>query len=167
VPVPHLLPYTASKFALVGLSEGLREELKRYNVFVTTVAPGLMRTGSPRNALFKGQHRKEYAWFAVGDALPLLSMSADRAARKIVDALRHGDAELILTVQASLAARFHGLFPGLTTELVSFGAQVLPGPGGIAERRATGAESGSAVAPSVLTTLSDRAAERNNEAGGV
>jgi hypothetical protein len=58
------------------------------------------------------------------------------------------------------------LLPGLATELVSFGARVLPGPGGIGERRVTGAESESAAAPSVLTTLSDRAAERNNEVGG-
>jgi NAD(P)-dependent dehydrogenase (short-subunit alcohol dehydrogenase family) len=163
VPVPHLLPYTASKFALVGLSEGLRQELKRYNVFVTTVAPGLMRTGSPRSAFFKGQHRKEHAWFALGDASPLLSMGAERAARKIIAAMRHGDAELILTVQAKLAARFHGMFPGLSGELGSIAAAALPGPGGIGERRVTGAESESAVAPSILTALSDRAAVRNNE----
>src|SRR5215207_5962336 len=37
VPAPHLLPYTAGKFALVGLSEGMRQELAKDNVFVTTV----------------------------------------------------------------------------------------------------------------------------------
>jgi len=65
VAFPHLLPYTASKFALVGYSEGLRAELTQHNVFVTTVCPGLMRTGSPRNADFTGQPEKEYAWFAI------------------------------------------------------------------------------------------------------
>jgi NAD(P)-dependent dehydrogenase (short-subunit alcohol dehydrogenase family) len=63
VSVPHLLPYSASKFALVGFSEGLRAALAKEGVLVTTAAPGLMRTGSPRNATFKGQHRAEYAWF--------------------------------------------------------------------------------------------------------
>ena len=57
VSVPHLLPYSASKFAFVGLSEGLRAELAKDGVVVTTICPGLMRTGSPRNAMFKGQHR--------------------------------------------------------------------------------------------------------------
>ena len=58
VSVPHLLPYCASKFALVGLSEGLRAELAKDGVVVTTVCPGLMRTGSPRNATFKGATAK-------------------------------------------------------------------------------------------------------------
>ena len=70
VSVPHLVPYSASKFALVGLSEGLHAELAKDGIVVTTVCPGLMRTGSPRNATFKGQNRAEYAWFAVSDSLP-------------------------------------------------------------------------------------------------
>ena len=78
--MPHLLPYSASKFALAGFSEGLRAELANNGILVTTVFPGLMRTGSPPNAIFKGQHRAEYAWFSISDALPLLTMSAERAA---------------------------------------------------------------------------------------
>jgi NAD(P)-dependent dehydrogenase (short-subunit alcohol dehydrogenase family) len=85
ISVPHLLPYSASKFALVGFSEGLRAEMSREGIVVTTVCPGLMRTGSPRNVIFKGRHRAEYAWFAIADALPGLTMSAERAARKIVE----------------------------------------------------------------------------------
>ena len=71
IAVPHLLPYVASKFALVGLSEGLRAELARDRIYVTTVSPGLMRTGSHLNALFKGQHKKEFALFSVANASPL------------------------------------------------------------------------------------------------
>src|SRR5207237_838032 len=62
IPVPHLVPYCASKFALVGLSESLRTELSQEGIYVTTVNPGLIRTGSPRNVDIKGQHEKEYAW---------------------------------------------------------------------------------------------------------
>ena len=79
ISVPHLLPYSASKFALVGFSEGLRAELAKDGVAVTTVCPGLMRTGSPRNALFKGQHQAEYAWFTLSDSLPGSSVSAESA----------------------------------------------------------------------------------------
>ena len=96
VAVPHLVPYSASKFALVGLSKGLRAELMKDNVVVTTVCPGLMRTGSPRNADFKGQHRFEYAWFSISDALPLLTVSAENAARQIVQACKRGQAELVI-----------------------------------------------------------------------
>src|SRR6185437_14182851 len=107
VSVPHLVPYSASKFALVGLSEGLQAELAKDGIKVTTVCPGLMRTGSPRNADFKGKHRAEYAWFSISDALPGASMSAERAARQIIAACRRGDAEIILSLPANVAAKVH------------------------------------------------------------
>ncbi|MBV9211252.1 MAG: SDR family oxidoreductase [Acidobacteria bacterium] len=163
ISVPHLLPYSASKFALVGLSEGLRAELQKDGVVVTTVCPGLMRTGSPRNATFKGQHRAEYAWFSISDSLPMLSMSAERAASQIIEACRRGDAEIVLTVQAQLAVRFHGLFPGLTADVLGLVNRLLPAPGGIGRRRAKGKESESAISPSVLTALTEAAARKNNE----
>src|SRR5207248_11163142 len=80
VSLPHLVPYSASKFALVGLSEGLHAELAKDGITVTTVCPGLMRTGSPRHALFKGQHQAEYAWFKISDSLPIVTISAEKAA---------------------------------------------------------------------------------------
>jgi NAD(P)-dependent dehydrogenase (short-subunit alcohol dehydrogenase family) len=164
VAVPHLLPYTASKFALTGLSEGLRAELAKDNVTVVTVCPGLMRTGSPRNATFKGRHEEEYAWFAVSDALPLLSMSAERAARQIIDALRRGSGEVVLSLPAKALVFFHDLCPGLTADVLALvNRLVLPPPGGIGTGYALGKESESAAAPSLLTALGDRAAARNNE----
>jgi NAD(P)-dependent dehydrogenase (short-subunit alcohol dehydrogenase family) len=165
VPAPHLLPYTAGKFALVGLSEGMRQELAKDNVFVTTVCPGLIRTGSPRNAWFKGQHRKEYAWFTLSDSLPLTSMSAARGARRIVLAAQRGEAEVILSIQAKLATKIHGLFPGMTAEAGALVNRLLPGADGIGTQRRKGRESRSALAPSVLTTLTERAAVENNELG--
>ncbi len=75
VPVPHLLPYVASKFALTGFSEGLHAELRLKGVRVTTVCPGLMRTGSDVQAEFTGQAEKEYSWFALGAKTPGLAAS--------------------------------------------------------------------------------------------
>jgi short-subunit dehydrogenase len=72
---------------LIGLSQGLRMELARDNIFVSAIAPGLMRTGSPSRALFKGDHEKEYAWFKISDSLPLLSVNSKRAAERIVKAI--------------------------------------------------------------------------------
>jgi short-subunit dehydrogenase len=164
VAVPHLLPYCAGKFALTGLSEGLRAELKKDNVYVTTVCPGLMRTGSPPNAFFKGQHRIEYTLFKLSDSTPLTAMNAQRAARRIVTACQRGESEVILSIQAKIAAKFHGLFPGVSSELYGLIAQALPGPGGIGEQRVQGKDSETAVSRSFLTALTDRAAVENNEA---
>ena len=163
IAVPHLVPYDASKFALVGLSEGLRAELVKDNVYVTTVCPGLMRTGSPRNAEFKGQHRAEYAWFSLSDAMPGFSMSAESAARRIVKACQNGEAEVILSLPAKVAAAFHGVFPGLTCDVLSLVNRMLPGPGGDGKKSVKGKDSQSAVSPSWLTILNERAALRNNE----
>ena len=164
VSVPHLVPYCASKFALVGLSKGMRAELLKDGVAVTTVCPGLMRTGSPRNAGFKGKHREEYAWFSISDATPLLSVSAERAAREIVSASRDGRAELVISLPAKLVVLFDTLFPEMTSELFGLTNKLLlPEPGGIGTREAKGKESTSAWSPSFLTTLSERAAVRNNE----
>jgi NAD(P)-dependent dehydrogenase (short-subunit alcohol dehydrogenase family) len=166
IGVPHLVPYCASKFALVGLSESLRAELLKDGILVTTVCPGLMRTGSPRNAVFKGRHRAEYAWFSISDSLPVTSMMAERAARQIVAACRRGEAEVILSTQAVVAIRFRQLFPELFADLSGLVNMLLPGARGedsIGARRARGKESESEWSPSVLTTLTENAAERNNE----
>ena len=165
VAVPHLAPYCASKFALTGLSDAVRAELARYGIGVTTVSPGLMRTGSPMNAEMKGQHEAEYAWFAISDSLPGVSISAERAARQILDACRHGDPELTITVQARAAELLNEFAPSAVARIMMIAARLLPGPGGPeGDRPKRGRESESPWAPSLATTLSDRAAVLNNEA---
>ena len=161
--VPHLLPYCASKFALRGLSEGLRVELGKEGIAVTTVCPGLMRTGSPRNASFKGEHRAEYAWFVLGASLPFTSMNADRAARQIVSATAHRRAHVILGWQAKLVALAHGVAPGVIEAMMAGMARLLPSAGGIGALSATGEQSQSPITRSFVTALDDRAAKANNE----
>jgi NAD(P)-dependent dehydrogenase (short-subunit alcohol dehydrogenase family) len=164
IAVPHLAPYTASKFALVGLSDAVRTELSPYGIRVTTVVPGLMRTGSPMNADMKGQHEAEYAWFAISDAVPGLSTSAEHAARRIVDACRYGDPELTITLPARLAATLNHLAPGAIARLLALANRVLPGPTGPdGDRHRRGRETESKWAPSPATMLSDRAAVVNNQ----
>jgi NAD(P)-dependent dehydrogenase (short-subunit alcohol dehydrogenase family) len=165
VSVPHLLPYDVGKFAVVGFSEGLRAELAREGITVTTVCPGLMRTGSPPNASFKGSHEAEYAWFTLGDSLPGISMSARRAARQIVGATRRGRAEVILGVPAHLLVWFHGLAPGLTSDILAAINGVLPAgePRGAQLEARTGRQAESAITESPLTGLTQRAARDNNQ----
>jgi NAD(P)-dependent dehydrogenase (short-subunit alcohol dehydrogenase family) len=163
VSVPHLAPYTASKFALGGLSEGLRAELAHEGIQVITVYPGLMRTGSPRHALFTGRHRDEFAWFSIADALPLLTISAERAARRIVDAVVRAEASLVLSVPAKLAAWAPALLPRTTSRVLTLVNRLLPRAGGGEPGQWRGRESESAWSPSALTALGDRAARAQNQ----
>ena len=161
--IPHLLPYSASKFAAVGFSQGLRAEVAGDGVKVVTVCPGLMRTGSARNAIFRGQHQSEYAWFSISDALPGLSISADDAARRIVAACRRGDAEVLFPLPARAAAIVNAVAPGLTSGLLAAVDRLLPGAEGGGAGRKRGADSQSRLSPSWLTRLGDRAARKYNQ----
>jgi short-subunit dehydrogenase len=126
--VPHMLPYVTSKFAANGFSEALHAELAGTGVVVTTIVPGLMRTGSHLNAEFAGHVEGEARWFSLGATLPLISMRAERAARQIVDAVQHKDAVRTLGIAAMVGAAAHGLAPGLTNGVFSaVGQHVLPG----------------------------------------
>ena len=166
IAIPHLAPYSASKFALTGLSDAMRAELDPYGIRVTTVAPGLMRTGSPINALFKGQHDTEYAWFKVASSLPGLTIGAERAARKIVEACRYGDPALTITSPAKVAVVANAVAPAAVARVMMLVTRLLPapaGPTGDTLSKGLQHEARTRWTPSIVTALTDRAAVANNE----
>lgn len=163
IAVPHLVPHSAGKFALSGWSEGLHAELAKHNVKVTTVYPGLMRTGSPRHADFKGKHRAEYTWFLLSDSIPGLSINADRAARQIVRACEYGKSQLIVSLPAKIAIKAHDLFPNLTAVALEFANRLLPDSEGADGTKKKGAQSTTTLTESWLTTLDQEAARKNNQ----
>jgi short-subunit dehydrogenase len=160
ISVPHLVPYGCAKFAAVGFSEGITAELAKDNIHVTTVVPGLMRTGSHVNAYFKGDNRAEYSWFSLGASSPLTAISARRAARSTVNAIRRGQAEIILSVPAKLAVWFHGLLPGTAVTLAGVAHRVMPGTGSINKKRHSGKQTQTAISQSFLTRLGRSAGQR-------
>jgi NAD(P)-dependent dehydrogenase (short-subunit alcohol dehydrogenase family) len=166
VSVPHMLPYCASKYALVGLSRGLRAELSADGVQVTTVTPGLMRTGSPPNAFFDGDAAAEYAWFLLSDSLPGLSLPAERAARRILQAAALGKAEASLGVVPWAQMLLYNLAPGLAARATALAARAMPQPPGGPKGR-TGRHAGHELPVprwvDALSVLTRRASLRNNE----
>ena len=164
--VPHLLPYSTAKFAATGFSEGLRAELGRGPVTVTTVVPGLMRTGSHLQARFTGQAEKEFTWFGLGASMPLLSMDAERAARQIVGAVRERRAEIILTPAGQVVSRVAGLAPGLTSEVLHLVQRLmLPGPAGARPTDGEGTP-GQDLDPAIPRTAFDRLTALGRAAAG-
>jgi short-subunit dehydrogenase len=166
VSVPHLLPYSAAKFAAVAFSEGLRAEIGATPVAVTTVVPGLMRTGSHLRAEFSGRKDAEFTWFSLGASLPLVSMDAERAARRIVNGVRRRRPELILTPLAQLAARGAAISPELTSAALRQMRWVLPSPADGPDSSAPGGRLQAAIPRRLfdpLTTLGRKAARRFNE----
>ena len=164
IPVPHLMPYTSAKFAAVGFSEALHAELARSGIRVTTVTPGLMRTGSPYRALFGGRSEREFRWFLLLSSIPGLSMSSRFAARRIVAACRRGDASLIVPVYLRLPIALHALAPGLFARTAGLANRALPPP---VPTAGVELHEGREVLPPerspAYATLTKRAARRNNE----
>jgi NAD(P)-dependent dehydrogenase (short-subunit alcohol dehydrogenase family) len=162
VAVPHLATYTTSKFALVGLSEALRVESAKDGIYVTTVCPGLMVTGSPRHARFKGDRDTEYTWFSIADSSRLSAVSAQSAAKQIIAAFEAGQAELVIGPQAKLMAFMHGLAPNLVANVMGVVARLLPRGEPSARASAPGSDLSIIVSPEWVRR-SDEAAAENNE----
>jgi NAD(P)-dependent dehydrogenase (short-subunit alcohol dehydrogenase family) len=163
IAVPHMASYSAGKFALTGFSDAVRAELARDNILVTTVAPGLLRTGSHVNAKFKGKHESEFAWFAAAAGAPLISMNADRAATKILAAIRRGQPSLTLTFAARGAILGNALFPNLTGYVMRLVNRCLPKPGVAEGNQSRGGFEVRRLTPAWLTRSVDKATARNNE----
>lgn len=160
LPAPHLLPYTAAKHAAVGFAEGLRVEAARDGVSVTVAVPGLMRTGSTRNAMTVGNRAAERRWFTIADSVPVLSMDVERAAGRLVRAVLRGRPEITLTPLAKVGSRVHALAPNTTLRMLQVVNGLLPAPNG-----STGAEAAHATGPQpmwfdLVTRLDRKAARR-------
>ncbi|QBI53514.1 SDR family NAD(P)-dependent oxidoreductase [Streptomonospora litoralis] len=166
VSVPHLLPYSAAKFAEVALSRGLDAETAGSGVRFTTAVPGLMRTGSHVGAEFTGAPQAEYSWFALAASLPLLSMDAERAARAVVSGALRGRRHLILTPAARLAVVADGLSPGLVQASMRLTARLLPHGASGGVRTGGEAKRGTGALLDTLTRLNDAASRRFNQIPG-
>lgn len=166
VSPPHLLPYATAKFGAVGFSDGLAASLAGTGITATTIAPGLMRTGSPERAHFSGKSEHEYAWFAPAASLPLITLDADRAGRIIVDGILAGKPMVLVGWLPKLAHRVRGLAPGLTTRMLGIMNRLLPSAGKEPKRLVMGRDAEAALSSRVvgwLTQLGTAAAARNNE----
>lgn len=183
ISVPHLLPYSVAKFGAVGLAEALHAELSGTGVTATSVTPGLMRTGGHVAARFTGDAERDAAWFSPGGSLPLVSISAERAARRIVGGVLAGRPVVDLTPLAMVGRRVHGLAPATTVRALGLVSRALPRDPAHAERATADAMTSTAPSTSgatarsrlrlssrfagrvvdALSTLGDRAARRHHE----
>lgn len=143
--VPHMSSYDASKFALAGFAQGIQPELAADNIIMTTAFPTVMRTGSPIQAVFKGNFKKEFKIFETLDNAPGLSMSADKAAKQILKAVEAGKSEVVLSVPAKLRVILGAIFPNVMNAISGLVVRLLPKDS--SHERKTGADSTSRKSP--------------------
>lgn len=150
--VPHMAPYTASKYAFTGFTKAIRAELARDNILVTGVYPGPIRTGGHRHAWFKGDTAAEYAWFAAADTVPGISTSADACARALLEGVCNGDPEVNVGPSTHLSIVLEGLFPDWAAELNALVDRAMPAPENLSAPAVQGHSLAGKV-PSVLGKL--------------
>lgn len=163
VSVPHLLPYSCAKFALVGFSNGLAAEMQRHNINVLTVCPGLMRTGSYLHAEFKGKVENEFGWFSLLGNLPGFSVAAEYAARQIRESAERRQHQCTISLPAKILVGAEALMPELTYAVMGVVSSVLPGSGSDSSVPGESINSKFGGAFQALTTLGRQAARRWNE----
>ena len=108
--MPAWSEYSASKYALCGLTEALRGEFARFDIDVLLVVPGLTRSDLGRNLLRNaGRMRIDF------DA----GMPPERVADAILDALRRNRTETVLGRDARWILWVNRFLPGLVDALMA------------------------------------------------
>jgi short-subunit dehydrogenase len=106
--IPARSDYSASKFAVQGLSEALRPELAKDGVDVLVVCPGLTRTNFSKNMLERN---------ALVPLDHLRGMSAEDVALATLRCLERGRNETTLTLQGRLIVLVNRFFPRLADRI--------------------------------------------------
>lgn len=165
ISIPHLLPYSCAKFALVGFSTGLSAELRSQHIHVLTVVPGLMRTGSYLNAQFTGQAGGEFAWFSLLGNLPGFSVAAGYAARSIANAIEKRRYVCTISLPAKVLVACEAMIPETTRGMLAAINQFLLPKSTSSTQFVKGAHLNSdfGTVLQTLTALGKRAAERLNQ----
>jgi NAD(P)-dependent dehydrogenase (short-subunit alcohol dehydrogenase family) len=107
VPSPGEISYSASKYAVVGLSESLRIEAGDLGVKVSVVCPGLIDTPLLRNFKLIGIDRQQLL-----QLLPGL-MAPERCAREILRGVERNRPVILVTSMAWWFWRINRISPGL------------------------------------------------------
>jgi NAD(P)-dependent dehydrogenase (short-subunit alcohol dehydrogenase family) len=85
VGFPHQSAYCASKFAVRGYTEALRQELRGTGIQVATVHPGGVKTNIVANARFRSDHRGEHKDLqSAADAFAAIARTTPDKAAKII-----------------------------------------------------------------------------------
>ena len=106
--VPGIASYCATKFAMLGFSEGLHHELHETNVGVTVVSPIMVRT-----SLFDHLSFKNFTKFATG-----ISLSSETVAKAIIKASDSSRLEIVVPSFVRIGIWFKQMFPFLINPII-------------------------------------------------
>lgn len=107
--MPAWPEYSASKFAMCGLTESLRGEMARFDIDMVLVVPGLARTGL-RDHMLRNEGKARIDFEA--------GMPPEQVAAKIVKAMKRRKTEVVIGSDAKWMLRADRFFPKLVNWLI-------------------------------------------------
>jgi NAD(P)-dependent dehydrogenase (short-subunit alcohol dehydrogenase family) len=118
-PSRSLPAYSATKAAVLMLSECLRIELAPHHVGVTAICPGLVITDMVRSTVYVGGDaaNAEQQRQAAMRLYQRRNYGPERVAARILDSVRHNRAVVPVTVEAHVLRLIARLFPGVARTL--------------------------------------------------
>ncbi len=115
VPIPYQVPYTASKYAVTGLTQSLHAELEPKGIKVCGVYPNFISTDLMERAIFRGKDEEDAQaredLVRKGLSVPIIE-KPDDVAQAIWDAVKHQKSD-VMVGSANVSNASYKLFPGL------------------------------------------------------
>jgi NAD(P)-dependent dehydrogenase (short-subunit alcohol dehydrogenase family) len=110
---PVLVAYTATKFAVLGLSEALREELRPHGIGVTAICPGIINTPLTRTSRARGAVADPKVRERVIAVYNRRNYGPERVARNILKAVERNRAVAPVAAEAWIAYAIKRISPRL------------------------------------------------------
>ncbi|MEM7183683.1 MAG: SDR family NAD(P)-dependent oxidoreductase [Spirochaetota bacterium] len=106
-PIPNMIPYTSSRYAIVGLSLSLHDELAPKGIGVSLLCPGHVDTGYFEN------NNADMDWYPkISKLFP--TIQAEDVAKQVISAIRYNKKEVIFPFTLWFMTRFTQTFPDPT-----------------------------------------------------
>ncbi len=118
--------YSATKFAMVGLTEALRMELFGSGIRVSLVMPGVIDTPMTSDAVIEDME--------MGELPSFFKMPVRWVTWAVLAAAAFGLAEVDVPPGAAVGEKIAALFPGMTDAFLSMGTQMMKAAGRIMSR---------------------------------
>ncbi|MUL36775.1 SDR family NAD(P)-dependent oxidoreductase [Gloeocapsopsis dulcis] len=115
VPIPYLVPYTTSKYAVTGLTEALHSELKPKGIHVGGIYPNIIKSNFLERAIFRGKDQQD-AQARLDQLNQVLNTPVIEKPEDVAEAVWKAvkdQREEILVGSANLSKAAYGIFPGL------------------------------------------------------
>jgi NAD(P)-dependent dehydrogenase (short-subunit alcohol dehydrogenase family) len=110
---PSLVAYTATKFAVLGLSQALREEVSRHRIGVTAICPGVINTPITQNSRLRGEAAAPGRREQVVAAYRRRGYGPDRVAKHILRAVERNRSVAPISPEAWFAYAMTRVSPRL------------------------------------------------------